>query len=85
MLGLSNTGEVNVEEMATYELCNFPMNLFESSNMPWLTNKGQLIGAINSYVMRQGITEADADANAAAGIDETFVLDGGSLLHRLEC
>ena len=84
MLVLSNTGDVNVKEMATSELCNFPMALFESPNMLRLANKGQLIGAIRIYVVRQGITEADADANAADSIDETFVLDDDLPLHRLE-
>ena len=55
------------------------------TNMPRLANKGQLIGAIRSYVVLQCITEADADANAADSIDETFVLHGGSLLRRHEC
>ena len=84
MLILSDTGEVNLEEMATYELCNFAMALFESLNMPRLANEGQVIGAIRRYLVRQDITEADAEANAADSIDETFVLDDGSLLHRLE-
>ena len=43
-----------------------------------------VIGDIRSYIVCQGITEADADANTVYSIDETFVLDGGSLLHRLE-
>ena len=58
-----------------HEMCTYPPSLFESPDMMRSGNKSDLADALWGIVGREMIHELPEDA--------VFVLDGGSLLHRL--
>ena len=65
----------NLEDVFRYELCSFPASLFESSILPRKADKANLSEAIWKKTEEVNTTEP--------GGDLAYVLDGGSLLHRI--
>ena len=77
---VSQTGELQLEDVMTYELCPFPMSLFEMKNVMRQPDKPQLAEAIRN----QATNECDNIINQIVPLSDHYVLDGGSLLHRLK-
>ena len=78
-LVVSNTGDISLPEVMSYELSPFPPALFEARNVLRKADKPQLAHAImdhSSKVSCEAITDKLPKT-------EHYVLDGGSLLHRL--
>ena len=75
-LVVSKSGDLSQEEVMNYELSPFPPALFEARNIFQKANKPQLGHAVCDYAQ-----DAMLDS-----VPETkcHVLDGGSLLHRMQ-
>ena len=76
---VSRSGDLSLEEVLTYELSPYPPALFETRNILRKADKPQLAQAIRDHA-------ADLSSEAVMNsIPETdcYILDGGSLLHRL--
>ena len=69
------TGELSLEEVMCYELSPFPPALFEAGNIFRKADKPQLAHAICDHA-------SDAIIDTVPETDH-YVLDGGSLLHRI--
>ena len=72
---VSKTGELSLEDIMLYELCPYPPALFETSNLFRKADKPQLAQVISEYA-NVGILDNMPET-------ECYVLDGGSLLHRV--
>ena len=78
-LVVSKTGDLSLEDVMSFELSPFPPDLFEAKNVFRKADKPQLSHAIIDYSSKVS-SEAIIDI---APKTECYVLDGGSLLHRL--
>ena len=78
-LVVSRSGDLSHEEVLSYELSPFPPALFETRNIRRKPDKPQLAHAIKDHVTN---LSSEAVMNCTPKIDR-YVLDGGSLLHRL--
>ena len=78
-LVVSKTGELSLQEVMSYELSPFPPALFEARSVFRKADKPQLAHAIIDHSNKVS-TEAVGDSVPKT---EHYVLDGGSLLHRL--
>jgi len=78
-LVVSQSGELCLDKVMNFELCPYPPSLFEAKNLLCKPDKAQLAEAIRNHV-----TSLSDDA-ILQSVRETdhYVLDGGSLLHRL--
>ena len=79
ILVVSKSGDLSLEEGLTYELNPYPPALYETRNILRKADKPQLAQAIRDHA---------ADLSSEAVINsilkaDCYVLDGGSLLHRL--
>jgi hypothetical protein len=72
---VSRSGEISLEDVLSYELSPHPPALFETKNILRKADKPQLVQAIRDHA-------STAVLNVIPGTD-CFVLDGGSLIHRL--
>ena len=78
-LVMSRSGDLSLEEVLTYELSPYPPALFETGNILRKADKPQLAQAIRDHA-------ADLSSEAVMNCipkTDCYVLDGGSLLHRL--
>ena len=75
LLIMAQSGEVSLEGSLEYELCPYPPALFEAKDTLRKADKPALLHAIYSFDTRE------KDKNAPR--TDHYVLDGGSLLHRL--
>ena len=76
---MSRSGDLSFGDVLSYELSPFPPALFEAKNILRKANKPQLAQAIRDHA-------TDLSSKAVINsVPETdcYVLDGGSLLHRL--
>jgi len=78
-LVVSRSGDLLLEEVLTFELSPYPPALFETRNILRKADKPQLAQAIWEYANDLS-SEAVMDT---APVTDCYVLDGGSLLHRL--
>ena len=78
-LVVSRSGDLSFGEVLSYELSPFPPALFEARNILRKADKPQLAQAIRDHA-----TDLSSEA-VVNSLPETdcYVLDGGSLLHRL--
>ena len=79
-LVVSQTGELRLDDVMSYELCPYPMSLFEAKDILRPPDKPQLAEAIRNYVK----TKSDNAVTQTVPVTDHYVLDGGSLLHRLK-
>ena len=77
MVILFQRDEIEVNDLIDYEICPYPPNLFDSSSFLRKAEKSQLTKAIVIYVKKQ------CELPASEENVDCYVLDGGSLLHRL--
>ena len=75
---VSQTGELSLEEVMHYELSPFPPALIEAGNVFRKADKPQLAHAI---CICHHASDAILDS---VPVTEHYVLDGGSLLHRIQ-
>ena len=78
-LVVSQTGELNLEEVMKYELSPYPTALFEDRHRLRKADKPALLEAIRKHA-----TSVDGAILQYIPKTEHYVLDGGSLLHRLK-
>ena len=78
-LVVSRSGDLSLEEVLAFELSSYPPALFETRYILRKADKPQLAQAIREYA--NGIS-SQAVMDTAPPTDY-YVLDGGSLLHRL--
>ncbi len=78
-LVVSQSGELCLDEVMKYKLSPYPPALFEENYILQKADKVQLLDAIRTYVT----SSDDAVFHSIPKTDE-YVLDGGSLLHRLK-
>ena len=78
-LVVSRSGDLSLEEVLTYELSPYPPALFEARNILRKADKPQLAKAIRDHAAD---LSSEAVMNSIPKTD-CYVLDGGSLLHRL--
>ncbi|XP_068246882.1 uncharacterized protein [Palaemon carinicauda] len=78
-LVMSRSGDLSLEEVLTYELSPYPSALFETRNILRKADKPLLAQAIRDHV---AAFSSEAVINSKPKTD-CYVLDGGSLLHRL--
>lgn len=71
--GQSNCEEMGMEELFQYELCTYPSSLFECSEVMREANKSNLADTIWTQFPNE----------SQIPFDVRYVLDGGSLLHRI--
>ena len=76
---VSRSGDISLEEVLTYELSPYPPALFETRNILRKADKPQLPQAIRDHAAD---LSSEAVMNSIPKTD-CYVLDGGSLLHRL--
>jgi hypothetical protein len=73
------SSEMNLEDLLQYELCSFPPSIFESVTLLRKADKPQLAKAIQEYA-----TEMLSETSVTSvETDTQYVLDGGSLIHRI--
>jgi len=77
-LVVSKTGELSLEDVMGFELSSFPPALFEARNVLRKPDKPQLAHAIADHV-----SKTSNEVLAELIPTEQYVLDGGSLLHRV--
>ena len=78
-LVVSQLGDLCLEEVMKYELSPYPRTLFEAKNLLRKPDKAPLLHAVRSHVNSSN----DAILQVIPKTDH-FVLDGGSLIHRLK-
>ena len=78
-LVVSQSGDLCLEEVMKYELSPYPPSLFEGKYILRKPDKAKLLEAIRKHV----IPESEAILQFIPRSDH-YVLDGGSLLHRLK-
>ena len=76
---VSRSGDLSLEEVLTYELSPYPPALFETRKILRKADKPQLAQAIRYHAVD---LSSEAAMNSIPKTD-CYVLDGGSLLHRL--
>ena len=77
---VSQTGDINLAEVMSYELSSYPLSLFEGKHILRKADKPQLADSIKHMVSSNS---AMALPNVVKET-EHYVLDGGSLLHRMK-
>ena len=75
LIVISKTEELSLEDVMGYELSPFPSSLFEAKNVFGKADKPQLAHAICDYAQ-----DSISDSGSKT---EYYVLDGGSLIHRV--
>ena len=80
LLVISNAGDCSLEEVLEYELSPFPPALFEASYIMRKPEKTQLAKAIDDYAC----SLSDEAVTNEVPQTESYVLDGGSLMHRVQ-
>ena len=80
-LVVSRTGHLSLEEVMRYELSAYPSALFEHKQILRKADKPQLAQAIHDHCNTIQSNESTSDAIPET---ERYVIDGGSLLHRLK-
>lgn len=78
MMTVATGGELNLEDVMCYELCAYPPALFESLSILRKPDKSQLAHAILKYTDTLRMEEVEE-----IQCTDQYVLDGGSLLHRI--
>lgn len=87
----ASSGAVNLQEALQYELCSYPPSLFESSTVLRKAQKSQIAHCITVHVKTasEDTNQEEPASQQAVGTQiepdkpTKYVLDGGSLLHRL--
>ena len=79
-LVVSQTGDLRLDDVMSYELCLYPMSLFEGKGILRQADKPQLAEALRNHVK----TKSDSAVTQTVPVTEHILLDGGSLLHRLK-
>lgn len=79
LIVISRAGDLSLEDVLEYELSPFPTALFEANYTLRKPEKPQLARAIENYASGQS---DEAVSNEISRTD-SYVLDGGSLLHRV--
>ena len=79
LIVISRAGELSMQDILEYELSPFPPALFEASYMFRKPDKPQLARAIENYATGHS---DEAVSNEMSRTDN-YVLNGGSLLHRV--
>jgi len=79
-LVVSQTGDLRLDDVMSYELSLYPMSLFEGKGVLRQADKPQLAEALRNYVN----IKSDSAVTQTIPVTEHNVLDGGSLLHRLK-
>ena len=85
LLFVSQSSPVNLDELMSYELSAYPLSLFETPSLLRKPDKPKLADAIVKYVEDREKNEdivRSVDHNEDDSAHQ-FVLDGGSLLHRI--
>ena len=80
LLVISNAGDCSLEEVLEYELSPFPPALFEASYIMRKPEKTQLAKTIDDYAC----SLSDEAATNEVPQTESYVLDSGSLMHRVQ-
>jgi hypothetical protein len=75
----SRSAEVSAEEVMSYELSAFPISLFQDKSLIRKADKHHLAQAIDSHYCKQ-----TTNVDHVIPQNTKYVLDGGSLLHRLK-
>lgn len=78
MMTAVTSGGMNLEDVMRYELCSYPPAIFESQSMLRKPNKSQLAQAI-IFKYTTAVSEESDNMNG----QKRYILDGGSLLHRI--
>ena len=78
-LFVSQTEDITLDEVIKYELNPFPPSVFEAKNLLRKADKPQLAHALVDHCSK---VESEAIKDTKP-LTECYVLDGGSLLHRL--
>ena len=84
-LVVSQTGDLSLEEVMNFELSPYPLSLFEDNKILRKADKPQLAHAISDHCTKALACEGAPDTTPSASLQtERYVLDGGSLLHKLK-
>ncbi|XP_016426339.1 eIF-2-alpha kinase activator GCN1-like [Sinocyclocheilus rhinocerous] len=76
---MSKTEQFSLEDVMRYELCSFPAALFEGKEIFRKANKPQLAQAVTEFSSKK----SNKSVLDSIPPTEHYVLDGGSLVHRL--
>ena len=79
-LVVSQTGDLTLHDIMSYELSPYPTALFEAKHVFQKEDKPQLADALRDFVSHSSSKVMIMDSTPES---EHFALDGGSLLHRL--
>ena len=81
---LANSSKLTLSDCIKYELCSYPPALFESPSMLCKANKPELKKAIREYITSKLLsTPLAVDQLEPLRCTEKYILDGGSLLHKI--
>ena len=72
------SGDLCLDEVMKYEHSPYPSSLFEAKYSLWEPHNAQLLDGIQSHV-----TSSDDALLQSNPTTDNYILDGGSLLHRL--
>ena len=78
-LVVSQSGDLCLEDVITYELLPYPPSVFEGNNLLRKPDKAPFLHAVRSHV-----TSANDAILQVIPKTDHYVLDGGSLIHRLK-
>ena len=79
ILFVSKTGDLSLEDVMSYELSPFPPALFEAKEIFRIADKPQLAHAVAEFSSKK----SNKTVMDSIPSTEHYVLDGGSLVHRL--
>ena len=84
-LVVSQIGDLSLEDVMSFELSPYPPSLFEDNKILRKADKPQLAQAVNDHCTKALACEGVPDTTPSAHLKtERYVLDGGSLLHKLK-
>ena len=75
-LVISKSGDLLLEDVLNHELSQHPPSLFEAKHIPRKADKPQIANSIKEYEQKNCEEECEKST-------DRYILDGGSLLHRV--
>ena len=82
LLVIANASTVSPNDVFSYELESYPPAIFETPILLRKADKSKIIEAIRNHIKQQE-TQSNLENGSAGQCDINYVLDGGSLLHRI--
>ena len=82
LLVVANASTVSPNDVFSYELCSYPPAIFETPILLRKADKSKIVESIRNHIKQQE-KQNNLENEGGGYCDMNYVLDGGSLLHRV--